>query len=115
MNALARGCLSLGTVMAGLSWVLSAQVSGLAALYLVYGGLGGLGTGIVYIGVVGLMVRWFPRHRGFAAGAVAAGYGMGAIMTTFPVSVSLGQYGLEQTMTVFGLLFATVGFLASQG
>ncbi len=39
----------------------------------------------------------------------------GAIMTTFPVSVSLGQYGLEQTMTVFGLLFATVGFLASQG
>lgn len=104
MNALARGCLSL-----------SAQVSGLAALYLVYGGLGGLGTGIVYIGVVGLMVRWFPRHRGFAAGAVAAGYGMGAIMTTFPVSVSLGQYGLEQTMTVFGLLFAAVGFLASQG
>jgi hypothetical protein len=46
--------------MAGLSWVLSAQVSGLAALYLVYGCLGGLGTGIVYIGVVGLMVRWFP-------------------------------------------------------
>ncbi|VFS55259.1 oxalate/formate antiporter [Raoultella planticola] len=40
---------------------------------------------------------------------------MGAIMTTFPVSVSLGQYGLEQTMTVFGLLFAAVGFLASQG
>ena len=110
-----RLLISIGTVMAGLSWVLSAQVSGLAALYLVYGGLGGLGTGIVYIGVVGLMVRWFPRHRGFAAGAVAAGYGMGAIMTTFPVSVSLGQYGLEQTMTVFGILFAAVGLLASQG
>lgn len=110
-----RRLISIGTVMAGLSWVLSAQVSGLAALYLVYGGLGGLGTGIVYIGVVGLMVRCFPRHRGFAAGAVAAGYGMGAIMTTFPVSVSLGQYGLEQTMTVFGILFAAVGLLASQG
>ena len=110
-----RLLISIGTVMAGLSWVLSAQVSGLAALYLVYGGLGGLGTGIVYIGVVGLMVRWFPRHRGFAAGAVAAGYGMGAIMTTFPVSVSLGQYGLEQTMTVIGILFAAVGLLASQG
>jgi oxalate/formate antiporter len=110
-----RLLISIGTVMAGLSWVLSAQVSGLAALYLVYGCLGGLGTGIVYIGVVGLMVRWFPRQRGFAAGAVAAGYGMGAIMTTFPVSVSLSQYGLEQTMTVFGILFAAVGFLASQG
>jgi len=29
-------------------------------LYLTYGGVGGLGTGIVYVGVVGLMVRWFP-------------------------------------------------------
>ncbi len=65
--------------MAGLSWSSLGSVSGLAALYLVYGGLGGLGTGIVYIGVVGLMVRWFPRHRGFAAGAVAAGYGMGRL------------------------------------
>lgn len=110
-----RLLISIGTVMAGLSWVLSAHVSGLAALYLVYGCIGGLGTGIVYIGVVGLMVRWFPRNRGFAAGAVAAGYGMGAIMTTFPISVSLGSYGLEQTMTVFGLIFAAVGLIASQG
>ena len=23
--------------------------------------LGGLGTGIVYVGIVGLMVRWFPE------------------------------------------------------
>lgn len=110
-----RLLISLGTVMAGLSWVLSAQVNGLAALYLVYGCLGGLGTGIVYIGVVGLMVKWFPQHRGFAAGAVAAGYGMGAIMTTFPISLSLVSYGLEQTMTVFGIIFAAVGLLASQG
>ncbi|ROS03818.1 oxalate/formate MFS antiporter [Raoultella terrigena] len=110
-----RLLISLGTVMAGLSWVLSAQVNGLAALYLVYGCLGGLGTGIVYIGVVGLMVKWFPQHRGFAAGAVAAGYGMGAIMTTFPISLSLVSNGLEQTMTIFGIIFAAVGLLASQG
>ena len=89
-----RLLISLGTVMAGLSWVLAARVNGLAALYLVYGCLGGLGTGIVYIGVVGLMVKWFPHNRGFAAGAVAAGYGMGAILTTFPLAISLSSYGL---------------------
>ena len=71
--------------------------------------------GDIYIGVVGLMVKWFPQNRGFAAGAVAAGYGMGAILTTFPIAISLGSYGLEQTMTVFGLIFAAVGLLASQG
>lgn len=67
-----RRLIAIGTVMAGMSWVLSAQVNGLATLWLVYGCMGGLGTGIVYIGVVGLMVKWFPQQRGFAAGAVAA-------------------------------------------
>lgn len=110
-----RLLISIGTVTAGLSWILSAQVTGLLPLYLVYGCLGGLGTGIVYIGVVGLMVKWFPQNRGFAAGAVAAGYGMGAILTTFPVSLSLGTYGIEQTMTLFGIIFAVTGLLASQG
>ncbi len=61
------------------------------------------------------MVKWFPQQRGFAAGAVAAGYGMGAIITTFPISLSLTNNGLEHTMTTFGILFALVGFLASQG
>ncbi|HCM6932748.1 TPA: MFS transporter [Klebsiella quasipneumoniae subsp. similipneumoniae] len=110
-----RRLIAIGTVMAGMSWVLSAQVKGLATLWLVYGCMGGLGTGIVYIGVVGLMVKWFPRQRGFAAGAVAAGYGMGAIITTFPISLSLTTNGLEHTLTTFGILFALVGFLASQG
>lgn len=72
-----RRLIAIGTVMAGMSWVLSAQVNGPATLWLVYGCMGGLGTGIVYIGVVGLMVKWFPQQRGFAAGAVAAGYGWG--------------------------------------
>lgn len=61
------------------------------------------------------MVKWFPQHRGLAAGSVAAGYGMGAVLTTFPISMSLGSYGLEQAMTVFGIIFAVIGFLASQG
>lgn len=109
-----RLLISIGTLMAGFSWVIAARVDSLASLYLVYGCLGGLGTGIVYIGVVGLVMKWFPQQRGFAAGTVAAGYGMGAIFTTFPISISLNSYGLEQTMTVFGLIFAAVGLLASQ-
>ena len=32
------------------------------------------------------MVQWFPDRRGFATGIVAAGYGMGALLTTFPIA-----------------------------
>ena len=52
-----------------------AQAKTVASLYLTYGVLGGIGTGIVYIGVVGHMVQWFPDKRGLAGGLVAAGYG----------------------------------------
>jgi len=110
-----RLLISIGTVLSGLSWVLASQVHSTSMLYLTYGGLGGLGTGIVYVGVVGLMVRWFPNHRGMAAGAVAAGYGMGAILTTFPIASSLEQRGLESTLWLFGGIFAVVGLIAAQG
>jgi MFS transporter, OFA family, oxalate/formate antiporter len=45
----------------------------LSGLYLSYGLLGGIGTGIIYVGVIGLMVRWFPDRRGLVCGIVAAG------------------------------------------
>jgi MFS family permease len=63
-----RVLLSIGTLVTGLSWVLASQASSVWALYLTYGLLGGIGTGIVYIGVVGHMVQWFPDRRGLATG-----------------------------------------------
>jgi oxalate/formate antiporter len=110
-----RRLITIGAILAGLSWVLAANAGSLYALYLTYGVVGGLGTGIVYVGVVGHMVRWFPQQRGFAVGMVAAGYGMGAILTTFPISSELASLGLEQTLVRFGLIFAVVGVLAAQG
>ncbi len=109
-----RVLLSAGSVMTGLSWVLSANASTHLQLYLSYGLLGGLGTGIIYVGVVGLVVRWFPRKRGFAVGLVAAGYGFGAIVTTFPIADSLAHSGFAHTARVFGVLIGLVGLLAAQ-
>ena len=110
-----RLLLSIGTILTGASWVLSANLTTVSNLYLTYGVLGGLGTGIVYIGVVGLMVRWFPNNRGFAVGMVAAGYGIGALLTTFPISTSLTETGIQGTLTFFGYIIGAVGLLAAQG
>jgi OFA family oxalate/formate antiporter-like MFS transporter len=110
-----RLLIGIGTAMTGLSWVLASQVDSLTGLYLTYGLIGGLGTGIVYVGVVGQMVGWFPDNRGFAAGMVAAGYGMGAILTTFPISDSMASAGLEATLLKFGLIFGLIGVLAAVG
>ncbi len=42
-----RFLIAVGTVMTGASWVASAYISSLTGLYLAYGVLGGVGTGIV--------------------------------------------------------------------
>ncbi len=110
-----RLLLSIGAILTGLSWILSAQVHSVVGIYLTYGLFGGLGTGIVYVGIVGLMVRWFPSSRGFAVGMVAAGYGFGAILTTFPISSTLASSGYQHTLTVFGYIIGAVGLLAAQG
>jgi MFS transporter, OFA family, oxalate/formate antiporter len=110
-----RVLLSIGAILSGVSWILAAMAKGTLGLYLTYGLLGGIGTGIIYVGVVGLMVRWFPDRKGFACGIVAAGYGMGAILTTFPISASLSAAGYQSTLVVFGMIFGVVGLLAAQG
>lgn len=110
-----RVLISAGSLLTGLSWVLASKALSVTGIYLSYGLLGGVGTGIIYIGVVGLMVRWFPDRRGFATGMVAAGYGFGAILTTFPISTSLAASGYQHTLMVFGLIFGVIGLIASQG
>jgi OFA family oxalate/formate antiporter-like MFS transporter len=105
--------LSLGAILTGGSWVLAAGADTLAGLYLSYGLLGGIGTGIIYIGVIGLMVKWFPDKRGLATGLVAAGYGIGAALTTFPISISLAASGYQHTLVVYGLAFGIVGVVAA--
>jgi MFS transporter, OFA family, oxalate/formate antiporter len=44
----------------------------------------GFGNGIIYVGVIGLMVRWFPDRRGLATGLAAAGYGSAPSSPAFP-------------------------------
>jgi OFA family oxalate/formate antiporter-like MFS transporter len=110
-----RLLLAAGAIMTGLSWVLSASAGSLTALYITYGLLGGVGTGIIYVGIVGLMVAWFPDKRGMAAGMVAAGYGMGAVLSTFPVTTSIAKLGYQPTLVNFGFIFGAVAFLAALG
>jgi MFS transporter, OFA family, oxalate/formate antiporter len=108
-----RLLLATGAVLTGASWYLAAGVDSVLGLYLTYGLFGGIGTGIVYVGVVGLMVQWFPDKRGFATGMVAAGYGMGAIATTVPIAARLEAVGYHSTLQTFGILMGAVGVLAA--
>jgi OFA family oxalate/formate antiporter-like MFS transporter len=108
-----RLLIAFGCALSGAGWITSAYATSLMGLYLTYGLFCGVGTGIVYVGIIGLMVRWFPDRRGFATGMVAAGYGFGAILTTFPIDAMMKSSGYQHTLVVFGFILGIVGTLAA--
>jgi MFS transporter, OFA family, oxalate/formate antiporter len=105
--------IAAGALLSGAGWIASSFISSLWGLYLTYGLLCGFGTGFVYIGVIGQMVRWFPLNRGLATGVVAAGYGFGAMLTTFPIDAMMKSAGYQETLLTFGAILGGVGFLAA--
>ncbi|MBV9825108.1 MAG: oxalate/formate MFS antiporter [Alphaproteobacteria bacterium] len=110
-----RLLIALGCALSGAGWVLSGWASSIVGLYLTYGLFCGVGTGIVYVGIVGLMARWFPDRRGFATGIVAAGYGFGAIATTFPIDSMIKSAGYRPALVTFGITLGAIGVMAALG
>jgi oxalate/formate antiporter len=109
-----RLLIAIGALLSGGSWVLSAWVDNIWALYFTYGVLGGFGTGIIYVGIIGLMVRWFPDRRGLATGLAAAGYGFGAFFTSFPIDSMIKSSGYAHTFVVWGIIQGVIGIVAAQ-
>ena len=109
----ARLLIASGCLLSGLGWITAGYATSLTGLYFTYGLFCGIGTGIVYVGVVGLMVRWFPDRRGFATGVVAAGYGFGALLTNNSVYNMIAESGYQHTLIVFGIILGVVGAVAA--
>jgi oxalate/formate antiporter len=107
--------ISIGAILSGGSWVLSAYVDNVFMLYITYGVIGGFGTGIIYVGIIGLMVRWFPDRRGLATGLAAAGYGFGAFFTSFPIDSMIKSSGYAHTLLVWGIIQGAIGVAAALG
>jgi len=93
----------LGGVLAGLGWVGSGKAESLTALYLSYA-VAGLGAGIVYGTAIGLAMKWFPDHRGLAAGLTAAGFGAGSAFTVAPIANMIASAGYQAAFIRWGII-----------
>ena len=93
----------LGGVLAGLGWVGSGKAESLTALYLSYA-VAGLGAGIVYGTAIGSALKWFPDHRGLAAGLTAAGFGAGSALTVAPIANMIASSGYQAAFIRWGII-----------
>ena len=58
------------------------HMKSLALIYLGYGFLIGLGTGVIYISPVKTMMLWFPEHKAIAAALPIISFGLGSTLST---------------------------------
>src|SRR5579871_2127527 len=97
-----RIVIAFGGIMVALAWVLNSYASSLPFLYTA-AVIGGMGAGAVYGTCVGNALKWFPDHRGLAAGATAAGFGAGAALTVKPIADMIASSGYESAFFSFGV------------
>jgi OFA family oxalate/formate antiporter-like MFS transporter len=92
----------VGGVLVAIAWALNSIADTLTMFY-VAAAIGGIGAGAVYGTCIGNALKWFPDHRGLAAGLTAAGFGAGSALTIIPIQGMIQSLGFEATFLWFGL------------
>jgi MFS transporter, OFA family, oxalate/formate antiporter len=108
-----RIVVAFGSVFVAFGWYLNSIASSLEMLYAA-AAVSGVGAGAVYGTCVGNALKWFPDHRGLAAGLTAAGFGAGAALTVIPIRNVILTYGYETAFFYAGLIQGAVVLLLSQ-
>ncbi len=89
-------------ILCGIGWVINSHATSLTELYI--GQIfAGIGAGGVYGTCVGNALKWFPDHRGLAAGLTAAGFGAGSALTVAPIQAMIHSSGYQATFFNFGV------------
>ena len=102
--------IGFGGIMVAIAWVLNSYAGSLTMLYTA-AILGGIGAGAVYGTCVGNALKWFPDHRGLAAGATAAGFGAGAALTVAPIAKMIATSGYQEAFFTFGIGQGVIVFI----
>src|SRR5256885_9129844 len=102
----------IGGVLAGFGWVASGRAESLTELYIAYA-FSGIGAGIVYGTAIGSALKWFPDHRGLAAGLTAAGFGAGSAFTVAPIANLINSAGYQTAVIQWGIIQGAVVVFAS--
>jgi MFS transporter, OFA family, oxalate/formate antiporter len=101
-----------GGLLAGLGWVGAGKAETLTQLYLTYA-VAGLGAGVVYGTAIGSAMKWFPDHRGLAAGLTAAGFGAGSAFTVSPIANMITSAGYQHAFIVWGVVQGATVMIAA--
>jgi MFS family permease len=95
---------SLGGVLMGAGFVLMSRASTLRDTYVFWGLFMGLAFGCVIAPLVSTIPRWFMQKRGVAVGMLAAGFGVGAIVSPLLAQTLISAQGWQGALPILGVI-----------
>lgn len=94
----------VGSIIAGVAMGLSTICPNVDALLIVYGILGGLGCGLMYLPAVVCVGYYFESKRSLATGIAVCGSGVGTFVFAPMASALVSNYGWKGTNLVIGAI-----------
>src|SRR5690554_1720684 len=99
-----RRLASVGALLYGLGYFVSAyamHINSLPLFYLGFGMIGGMGLGLSYVTPVATVSKWFPDKKGFITGMVVMGFGLGALVMSKLIAPLLMRFTDGNMVEVF--------------
>ena len=109
-----RAVATAAGLLYGSGVLLSGFASGVPALYLAYGVLGGVGLGLGYIVPLAMLIRWFPDRRGCITGLAVAGFGLGALLAGPAAAWATSVVGVRWALVGLGAAYLALVVRAAQ-
>ncbi|MDD4385422.1 MAG: OFA family MFS transporter [Bacteroidales bacterium] len=113
-----RKLASIGALLYGVGYLISAYamfISSLTLFYIGFGVIGGIGLGLGYVTPVATASKWFPDKKGFITGMVVMGFGLGALLMSkviAPIFVSITQGNMVQVFLYIAIVLMVIGIPA---
>lgn len=99
-------CAFSGGILSSLGFFLSSFARTLPNLFLYFGVIGGLGTGLGCTVIISVLAKWFPDKRGFAIGLIVGAFSISsAIFGPLAGVILIPHYGYAETFKILGAIF----------
>lgn len=109
-----RVVITVGAVLLGLGWGLSALVSAGWQLYLTLGAVAAVGMSVTWVPCNGTVARWFVRRRGAAAGIASSGTSFGNFLVPPLAAMMIAAWGWRTALCALAAGCAVAMALAAR-
>lgn len=89
-----------GSIVTALGFLVSTLAPSIEVLMFLYGVVGGIGMGLIYLPSIVIIGYWFERKRAFATGIAVCGSGIGAVLFSQINKKLLEEYSWKQSLVI---------------